>query len=304
MKTKRLMLMALACVANACLSSSEDGPAGAGGSGGAVGLAGHGGDPAGGGGSAAGSGGGGGQATSTGAAGASTSGAAGATAAGGTGGSGGAAGGAGGMPAAGGAAGGTAGAGGQAAPVAQALEGLRVDDPCAGTADTSDGAVCTHVKLTSSGGFQAAKEVTVGGTAGTTYDVKLRIRGVVEPTNIQGGTRTDMGTISYKNMTWRKVPFTVGGTVKQADYEQWRIRVASPQQDYFLNDYQNVGHYVFSLDYEVTIPIAGGSRVTLDCNDSNEREIVNFEKYAPTGVPGSMNFGQFVQISVVSATPR
>ena len=187
--------------------------------------------------------------------------------------------------------------------VAKGLDGLRVDDPCTGTPDTSNGAVCNHVVLTD-GGFKSAKDVTIGGTPGTTYDVTLRIRGVVEPTQIDGGTRTDTTTFKYQNMTWRKVPFTIGGTVNRGDYSQWRITVASPKQEYFLNDYQTVGHYIFALDYQVTIQIAANSKVTLDGTDSNEREIVNYEKYAIDGIPGSMNYGQFVQCNVVSLKPH
>lgn len=194
------------------------------------------------------------------------------------------------------------GAGG-AVNVAQSLDGLRVDDPCAGTPDTSTGAVCNHVVLTN-GGFKSAKEATLMGTAGTTYDVTLRIRGIVEPTQIDGGMRMDTSTFKYQNMTWRKVPFTIGGTVNRGDYSQWRITVESPKQEYYLNDYQTVGHYIFALDYQVTIPIASGSKVTLDGYDSNEREIVNYEKYTIDGIPGSMNYGQFIQCNVVSAKPH
>lgn len=188
--------------------------------------------------------------------------------------------------------------------VAQALDGLRIDDPCAGTPMTTNGAVCPHVALTEAGGSKLSKSVTIGGTAGTTYDVTLRIRGVVEPSNIVGGTRTDSGTFEYENLSWRKVPFTVGGTVTQADYSQWHLAVGSPAADYYLNDYQRAGHYIFELDYEVTVPIAANGKVTLDGTDSNERMIVNYEKYAPDGIAGSMNFGQFVQIDVLAVTRR
>lgn len=187
--------------------------------------------------------------------------------------------------------------------VAKGLDGLRVDDPCVGTPDTSNGAVCNHVVLTA-GGFQSAKEATIGGTAGATYDVTLRIRGIVEPTQIDGGMRLDTTTFQYQNMTWRKVPFTIGGTVNRGDYSQWRISVASPKQEYFLNDYQTVGHYIFKLDYQVTIQMAANSKVTLDGFDSNEREIVNYEKYTIEGIPGSMNYGQFIQCNVVSVKPH
>ena len=54
----------------------------------------------------------------------------------------------------------------------------------------------------------------------------------------------------------------------------------------------------------MTIPIGGGSIVTLDVHDGNAHEIsntVNNPPLAPTGVSGSMNSGQFVQIDADSA---
>jgi len=199
--------------------------------------------------------------------------------------------------------GGGAGSSGGSSDITPGLDGLRVDDPCTGTPDTSTGAVCNHVVLTN-GGFKSAKDVTIAGTPGTTYDVTLRVRGIVECTQIDGGTRPDTSTFSYSNMTWRKVPFTIGGTANHADYSQWRITTASPKQEYFLNDYQKVGHFIFKLDYQVTIQVAANSKLTLDGNDSNERQIVNYEKYTLDGIPGSMNYGQFIQLNVVSVKPH
>jgi len=195
--------------------------------------------------------------------------------------------------------------------VAKALDGVRVDDACAGTADTSVGAVCTHVMLTSSGGSKYAKSVTIAGVSGTTYDVTLRIRGIVEPTKITGGMpveTTPPSTIQYMGKTWRKTPYTIGGSASASttdpDYTQWRIGVASPKGDYYLNDYQQTGHYIFKLDYQVTIQMAANTTVTLDGVDRNERQIVNFEKYTIDGIAGSVNYGQFIQINVVSVQPH
>jgi hypothetical protein len=116
--------------------------------------------------------------------------------------------------------------------------------------------------------------------------------------------RPNTSTFQYEGMAWRTEPLTIGGTVAAADYAQWRIHVASPEQDFYLNDYQRTGHYIFELDYEITIPVEGGTEVTLVDTDSNERLIVNYEGYAPDGIPGSMNSGQFVQLNVVSVTAR
>lgn len=201
---------------------------------------------------------------------------------------------------------GVGGINGDAAAAAQALEGLRLDDGCQGPKPASvpaDGAVCNHATLTNNQ-FRASKFVTIAGTAGTTYDVTLRVRGIAEAATISGGMRPDTSTFTYKNDSWRKVPFTIGGTLQSADYQHWKIAVGSPKQDYYLNDYQKTGHFIFALDYQVTIPMAANTTVTLDCYDSNERMITNYENYTLDGIPGSINYGQFVQLSVVSVKAR
>jgi len=151
-------------------------------------------------------------------------------------------------------------------------------------------------------GFRGAQEVHIGGSEGKVYEVTLRVRGVVEPANVVGGERPSNDTFSYMNLNWRTTPLTLGGEVPvdDADYAQWRITVADPEQTYFLNDYQRVGHYVFNLDYEVVIPMAANTKVTLEAIDNNERLILNYEDYAPEGVDASVNHGQFIELDVVS----
>ena len=186
--------------------------------------------------------------------------------------------------------------------VADALDGLRVDDACAGTPTVSVGATCDHALLTGPGAL-LSNEVSLGGVLGQTYDVTLRVRGVLEPTNIVGGmSSSDTTTFSYMGSDWLNVPLTVGGAVlpDDSDYAQWSIRVAHPAQEFFLNNYGAVGHYVFALDYEVTIPMAAQTTVELRATDSNERLILNYENYQLDGLAGSMNHGQFVEISVVA----
>ncbi len=189
--------------------------------------------------------------------------------------------------------------------IADELIGLRIDDPCNGNPTVSVGATCDHVMRTGAG-YHDVKEVSLGGVAGTIYDVTLRVRGVVEPANVVGGSRSGTDTFSYMNLDWRTVPFTTGGTVPvdDSDYAQWRISVAEPPQAYFLNDYQRVGHYIFELDYEVTLPMAANTTVVLEAIDDNERLIMNYENYAPEGVGGSVNHGQFVELDVVAVVVR
>jgi hypothetical protein len=174
---------------------------------------------------------------------------------------------------------------------------LRVDDKCS---TLQSGNTCLHQGKSSDNGtpFDAKSQVTVGGTTGTTYQVKIHIRGVTEPTHIMGGTP---GT---------PVNFVTGGSayadsVNEGQYQQWRLTTTVPNQHYYLNVYtEGLSHIVKLLDFTVTIPIGGGSIVTLDVHDGNAHEIsntVNNPPLAPTGVPGSMNSGQFVQIDADSA---
>jgi len=146
--------------------------------------------------------------------------------------------------------------------------------------------------------------VSIGGDPGTTYAVTLRVRGVIEPTNVSGGERPSTETFSYMGLDWRTAPLTIGGTVPvdDTDYAQWRITVDEPAAEYTLNDYQRVGHYIFELDYEVTVPIEGGSTLTLSAVDANERLILNYEGYAPEGIEGPVNHGQFVELELVSVS--
>jgi len=175
-----------------------------------------------------------------------------------------------------------------------ALDGLRFDDAC-GT--ILSGNVCLHADKPSDNGtpFMGSKSATMGGTVGTTYQVKLRIRGIVEPTNISGGT---VGTPST---------FVTGGNrgadgSNAATYQQWRITTSVPNQHYYLNAISGgLSHVVMVLDEMQTIPIGGGATVTIDVYDGNAHEIANNANPPKTiaDIPGSKNSGQFVQINVL-----
>ena len=134
---------------------------------------------------------------------------------------------------------------------------LRVDDKCS---SLLSGNTCLHQGKTSDNGtpFDAKSSVTVGGTAGTMYQVKIHVRGVSEPTHIMGGTA---GT---------PVNFVTGGSayadnVNEGQYQQWRLTTTVPNQHYYLNVYtEGLSHIVKLLDFSVTIPIgaAPSSRST------------------------------------------
>lgn len=179
------------------------------------------------------------------------------------------------------------------------LDALFIDVPCASNTPTpiAKMATCQHPGTTQ----HIDRKLTFGGTPGTSYDVKLRIRGIWEPTFIKGGTRP-LG----------KLPFTVGGTVATGsgdpiNYQQYFIAVSEPKQTYWLNDYQYVAHDIHKEDYEATITVSAGASVTVSMNDGNDHQIANwtsdfFQGLAPYDKAPST--GQLLRLDVVSVTPR
>jgi hypothetical protein len=181
---------------------------------------------------------------------------------------------------------------------AKAVDGLRLDDLC-GTTPAGD-TTCRHVTTVSNDAlpYDAMKAASMAGVPGTTYQVKFHIRGVVEPTHVQGGTNGTGATVSF-NTAGSAFPL---GT-NENNYQQWRITVSNPLQHYYVNAFQTAAlvHQARIIDYQVTIPIAGGAAVTLDVHDGNGHLISNNGNPAnllPTGITTTVTTGQFVQLNV------
>jgi len=198
----------------------------------------------------------------------------------------------GGSGASGGGAGGAAGTEGSTDEVAAGLDELFVHDTCTGAyAPQPD--TCLHA-------LRVEREITIGGTAATTYEVTLRVRGIFEPTTINGGT-APLADHRY---------FKVGGTVAAADYSQWHIKVSSPAQTYWLNHYPSTSHTIFLEDFEATITVAGGSKVVVGATDGNDREIDNAEEGLADrrrlieGVTDEVLDGQMLRLDVVGVAVK
>ncbi len=178
---------------------------------------------------------------------------------------------------------------------------LRLEDPCGAIQSSS---ICLHQGKTSDDGLPFSKNtsVTMGGIAGTLYQVKIRIRGIVEPTTITGGT---VGTPSQFVTAGTAGPDM--GNSGNGAYNQWRLTTTVPSQSYYLNAYPSVTHSIYALDYMETITIGGGSTVKLDEHDANAHFVTNTSGAGggpvatPMGVQplAGNNVGQFVQIDVV-----
>lgn len=151
---------------------------------------------------------------------------------------------------------------------------------------------CLHERL-------HQQSFTVGGKAGTVYDVTLRIRGIFEPTTVAGGDTPDADHPYFK----------VGGTVSTPDWSHWEIEVLEPKQTYWLNHYPSVGHTIYKEDFEATITVAAGATVVIRVADGNDRQIDNGKpgpdrQQTIAGVVDSPLSGQMLRLDVIRVRAR
>jgi hypothetical protein len=169
---------------------------------------------------------------------------------------------------------------------------LLLHDPCTGDYPPQPD-TCLHKPL-------VEKPFMFGGSPGVIHDVRLRIRGLFEPTTIEGGA-TPYPDHSY---------YTVGGTVSAREWSAWHIEVSNPRQTYWLNHYPKVSHTIYAEDFEATIPVAGGSAVVVRVVDGNDRQIDNGKPGRPDrrqiikGVVDQPLDGQLLRLDVIDVTVR
>lgn len=177
---------------------------------------------------------------------------------------------------------------------AASLTGLRLEVPCANPKFNADTECHWDPGLlqTADPAWKLKREIVreFGGKPYCTYDLTLRVRGVVEPKNFSGGT------VQFDH-------FQTGGTPVKNDYNFYSLHVSAPEATYTFNrNEQKVGHYVFAIDYQVTIPVRGRATLTMGAYDSNDVAIANHEHIVVAGVPPAPQpfDGQFFQLDVVS----
>ena len=175
---------------------------------------------------------------------------------------------------------------------ASGFQGLFLHDACTGEYPPQPD-TCIHKQL-------LEKPLTFGGTRGAVYDVRLRIRGIFEPTTIADGETPDPDHPFFK----------VGGTISAKEWSAWHIEVSNPKQTYWLNHYPRVGHTIYNEDFEATIPVAAGAAVVVRVVDGNDRQIDNSEPGRPDrqqiikGVVDTPLAGQMLRLDVIRVTAR
>ena len=185
--------------------------------------------------------------------------------------------------------GGSAGSGDEVSPAGD-LDGFRFECPCLPGEENHSG----------DGNCEVAPETdrqtyvkTMGGDPNTIYNVTFRVRGLTEPNTYVQGTLE--GERLY-----------IGGSTSTAGYTSYMMSVADPMQHYFFNYNPTTSHMHFILDYEVTVPIRGGTEVTFDVDGDGSvpdgHQVANFDELVVPDVPPAPDWydGQFVQLDVVS----
>ncbi|MEO8901107.1 MAG: LamG domain-containing protein [Polyangiaceae bacterium] len=169
--------------------------------------------------------------------------------------------------------------------VAGSLSGLLWKLPCTGP----------HVDISCSSDPTVTVTSTLGGATGTTYDVTLHFRGVVERKNYLGGCSD--------GSFWQS-----GGADNGDTFNVYELRVSSPPQDYFLNVGSGAQSATVAIDYVKTVRIDAGATVTLFAASKDSAELFNRDaSSAPISVQGTSVAqpfdGQFIQMLVESVTP-
>ena len=169
------------------------------------------------------------------------------------------------------------------APVAE-LAGGRVGLPCTGAGSAAVNCATAD---------NAISSATLLGEDQTSYDVTLRIRGVVEQK-----TYTDV--VSSDGM-WAE-----GGTPDASSFNVFKVEISSPPQTYHLNAGASFIDHCFSVDFTKTVVVDHGATVALSADaggdglgtrniDGNDQPIV-----VPGIPPAPAAFdGQFLQLDVL-----
>lgn len=174
--------------------------------------------------------------------------------------------------------------------VAASTAPLRVEVACTGSAS---GSYC------SVNGDAVAKSLLLTGTAGKTYELTLRFRGVVEQktysgTADAGATGTNAGFL------------VVGGTPASDNWNHYSLAVSAPALVFQINRGASLHDYVDPIDYTAIVRAAAGSTLVLSVDPVDDAEAENRDDdgdavVIPNIPPAPATFdGQFVQIDVTS----
>lgn len=174
--------------------------------------------------------------------------------------------------------------------IAGSLSGLLWKLPC-DPPNTNDGTSCNATTQ--------SVHATLAGTAGVTYDVTVRIRGVVEDRTYPNGCKDGyLGTGGPD-----------GGT--SDPYNIYKLAISSPPQTYYINSGASNVTLVHAIDYGFTFRADAGATVTLSADSIDGAEVYNHDSSGtPVQVADGAGLGvaqpydgQFAQLDVTTIVP-
>jgi hypothetical protein len=173
--------------------------------------------------------------------------------------------------------------------VATGLKGMRVQLPC-GPGGTFQFCGCSQTPVT--------KEITIEGTAGKTYLLNVRMRGVAEQKGFTGGPASG-GAVGMNSAF-----FITGGNPRNDNWTLLQLDIASPQKRYNMNAGESGNDFSDPFDYVAPITVASGTKLTLTIGAIDDKqspaENSQGQQVSAPGLP--FYDGEFVQLDVQGAT--
>jgi hypothetical protein len=165
------------------------------------------------------------------------------------------------------------------------IDNLRVELPC--LSEGSAPVNCTTEESVSS-------STTVNGDEGVSYDVTVRIRGVVEQK-------------TYVNYTNKDGMWIEGGTPDDSSFNIFMLEISSPAQTFYLNLGKSGVDQCSPVDVQKTIVIDNGATVELSADAggdglSTKNMDENDDPIVVPGIPPAPDpfEGQFLQLDVIN----
>jgi hypothetical protein len=205
------------------------------------------------------------------------------------------------------------------------LNGYQLLDPCDLTnyqVQSDPGAVCPQLDSVKNQHVMRK----LAGDPNVTYNVTLRVRGIVERYWYEGGTLDPVSKVFYtggvptvgglasacKNKA-SELPFQLPPEVSPSDgcfngFNVFAMTVSAPKQHFYLNYTADKSgdrppHAVYSQDYTVTIAMQGQATLDFYIIGSDEHQCYNHDKVIDgVTLTSSPYIGNFLQFDVVKVT--
>ena len=164
------------------------------------------------------------------------------------------------------------------------IDNLRVELPCQG-----EGTAPVNCAT----GESVSSSTTVNGDEGVTYDVTVRIRGIVEQK-------------TYVDYTNEDGMWIEGGTPDDGSFNIFMLEISSPAQTFYLNSGESGIDQCFPVDVQKTIVMDNGTTVELTADAggdglSTKNIDENDDPIVVPGIPPAPDpfEGQFLQLDVI-----